>query len=185
MLDQTMGSTGSRAEAAKEEAEGRTKSFEELAHGNPCDGCPAPCCRTQLSPYKTPATFADIDHVRFTLLFPNTELVVAETGEWSVMRWANCIFLDEKDCTCTVHGTPAKPKICVQYDAHNCWYKRNLVTDDPPEIYRLTGRRFEAWVREITFHEDGRIASVPSFERAREVVAAIPVEVEMRPGSPG
>ena len=159
------------------------RTFAELTEEDPCQGCPAPCCRLQISPYKTPQNFADIDHVRFSLLFAQTEMAVAASGEWSLIRWQTCSLFDRDHCACTVHSTPAKPKICSEYNAHNCWYKRNYVGDAPPDIYRLDLRRFEVWVKEIVFDENGAIRSVPSFERSQELLRPLNLDVELRTDS--
>lgn len=150
--------------------------FMEFKQSNPCAGCPAPCCRMQVSQHKTPTTFADIDAIRYLLLFPGTEVCVSSEGEWSVIRWTTCIALDRATSLCTLHHTPLKPQTCLQYNAYSCWYKNNFVIDRPPQIYRLDMARFDVWVKEIRFGDDGRIVSAPDFERSLELLAGLPIE---------
>lgn len=155
-------------------------SFAEVGQHNPCAGCPAPCCRMQLVPYKVPRTAFDIDHVRYMLLFPSTELIVGPAGDWFVLKWEDCRKLDAEACLCTVHGTPEQPRICVTYNAFDCWYRRNFVTDSPPELYRLNLERFERWVQGLLFDEQGAIVEAPCFEEAQALVKAIPITPSFR-----
>jgi len=151
-------------------------SFAELNEGNPCVGCPAPCCRIQLFPLDVPRTFSDLDYIRYMLLFPGTEFVVSTTGEWSMLKWADCRELELGSCTCKVHGTPAQPRICVQYNAYNCWYQRNFVTTQPLDLYRLDRHRFEVWIKSLGFDADRRIVSAPTFEESVAILAEVPIE---------
>jgi hypothetical protein len=161
-----------------------TLGFSEFTQRNPCAGCPAPCCRIQLVSYKVPATFADVDHIRYMLQFPHTEIVSTADGLWWVLKWETCMLFAAGTCTCTVHNTPAKPMVCTNYNAFDCWYKKNFVTEQPPNIYRLSLARFDVWVRSIRFDEDGRIVEAPSFEQSQLLVQGIPIEpmLYMLPG---
>lgn len=155
--------------------------FAKFGQRNPCAGCPAPCCRLQLLPYKTPQTFMDMDHMRYMLLFPRTEMVVSRNGDWSVVKWENCRELEHGTCTCKLHDTVAKPQTCAAFNGYNCWYKRNFVTERPPEIYRLDKARFDVWVGEIHFDEQGQIVRVPGFEVSQEILSDIPIEPMFQP----
>ena len=151
-------------------------SFEQIAESNPCDGCPAPCCRLHLTPCAAPRTFTDLDFARYTLLFPHTEFVVSSQGDWSLLRWQDCSAFDAERALCALHGTRDKPQVCVYFNPHQCWYKRNFVGDGRAEVYRLDRKRFDVWVREIAMDADGTIVSVPSFERSQEILAPLPIE---------
>ena len=151
-------------------------TFEEFATHNPCDGCPAPCCRVQLSPLPVPQTFLAIDYVRYLLLFPGTECVVNAAGEWSQVRWQNCSAFDADCQRCALHGTPAKPRTCTEYNAYSCWYASTFSHAGSPEVYRLDRARFEVWVQEIVFDAHGRILDVPGFERSQQLLRDLPIE---------
>lgn len=155
--------------------------FKEFSHRNPCASCPAPCCRLQLIPYRTPTTFMDIDFVHYMLLFPRTEIVVTRGGEWNIVKWENCGEFDADSLICKMHGTPGKPRTCAMYNPYNCWYKKAFVLDGSPEMYRLDLARFEAWLNDIHFAEDGKISSAPNFERSLEILKDIPIEPCLRP----
>jgi hypothetical protein len=130
----------------------------------------------QLVSYRTPKTFMDMDHVRYLLLFPHTEMVVTLNGDWYILKWENCHEFESSACTCKLHNTPAKPRTCTTFNAYNCWYKKNFVTEQPPEIYRLNLDRFDIWVNEILFDEQGRIVSAPNFEESQAILNTLPIE---------
>lgn len=153
-----------------------TFSFAEFSQSNPCFGCPAPCCRMQLIPCKIPASFKDLDYVRYMLLFPDTEAIVKQDGGWGLIKWVQCGAFDDQKFLCTLHNTPEKPQICSTYDAHNCWYKKSFVLTDSQELYRLNSARFEVWIKEIQFAENGNIISAPDFNRSLELLKDIPIE---------
>lgn len=151
-------------------------TFSQFNQENPCLGCPAPCCRMQLIPYRVPQTFMDMDHVRYMLLFPNTEMVVTLAGDWFVLKWEQCREFEAGTCTCKIHESVTQPRICFAYNAYNCWYKRNFVTEEPAELYRLNLARFDAWVGQILFDETGKIVSAPCFEDSSEFMKQIAIE---------
>lgn len=152
-------------------------NFTALAGNNPCEGCPAPCCQMQVMPWVPPKNLMSVDHIRFSLLFPDTEFIVSEAGEFSLIKWTKCAKFDEEKCTCTVHATPEQPLTCVHFNPFQCWYKRNFVTDGPsPDVYRLNMARYEKWVTKIEFDSDNTITKFPSFEEAQDLLKDIAIE---------
>lgn len=151
-------------------------NFAEFRQSNPCFGCPAPCCRMQLIPCQIPSNFMDLDYVRYVLLFPDTEVVVMQNGTWSLIKWVKCSAFDDTKCICKIHNTPEKPHICETYNAHNCWYKKNFVLTDSQELYRLNLERFDVWIKEIQFAENGNIISAPDFEKSLDIIKDIPIQ---------
>ena len=151
-------------------------NFIEFGQKNPCFGCPAPCCRLQLIPYKAPTTFLDLDYVSYMLLFPRTEVVVSINGDWNILKWEDCHAFEAFTLTCKIHDTPEKPRTCAMYNPYNCWYKKSFVLNEPPQAYRLDLARFNLWVTEVKFSSDGKIMSGPNFERALEILKDQPIE---------
>ena len=151
-------------------------SFAEYGQSNPCFGCPAPCCRMQIIPCKTPESYNDLDYLRYMLQFPNTEAIIRPDGSWSLIKWVDCIAFDLTSHKCRLHGTPQKPLICRNYDAYNCWYKKNFVNASSQEIYRLNLARFDVWIQHIQFDTGGMIASAPDFNAGLELIKDIPIE---------
>lgn len=153
--------------------------FKQISQMNPCTGCPAPCCRVQVVPYRIPATYTEIDFIYYMLQFPRTEMVVTLTGDtvgWSIVKWEDCGAFEASTFTCKLHHMPEKPRMCRAYDAYNCWYKRCFVVERSPEVNRLDMARFKAWVNEIQFADDGKIISAPDFERSVEILNDMPIE---------
>jgi hypothetical protein len=136
----------------------------------------------QLIPHRTPVTFMDIDFLRYMLLFPDTEVVVTLNGEWSILKWEQCVEFDVSTHTCKLHNTADKPRTCSMYNPYNCWYKKAFVLNDSNQVYRLDLARFNLWVAELQFAEDGKINSAPDFERSLEILkdTAIEPRVELQ-----
>lgn len=151
-------------------------TFTEFSQKNPCAGCPAPCCRMQLIPHRTPATFMDIDFLCYMLLFPKTEVVITPNGEWSILKWEQCSEFEASTHTCRLHNKSDKPRTCAMYNPYNCWYKRSFVLKDSNQVYRLDFVRFDLWVKDLQFGEDGKIISAPNFEKSLEILKDLPIE---------
>jgi hypothetical protein len=118
----------------------------------------------------------DLDYVRYMLLFQDTEAIVRKNGTWGLIKWVKCSAFDDKNCLCKLHNTPQKPHMCEAYDAYDCWYKNNFVLTDSQEIYRLSLERFDLWVQEIQFAENGNIISAPDFNQSLNILRNIPIK---------
>lgn len=148
-------------------------SFVELLSRNPCNGCPAPCCRMTTTPYSTPTTYRDIDHLLYLLRFDRCETVWASEGAWSLVHWSVCAELDTGSCRCKLHGSLAKPLVCREYDPISCWYKRVFIGRGDPEILRINLARMEILVDTIAFDDRGLIVRMPDFKEACALVHEI------------
>lgn len=156
-------------------------SFSDYGQRNPCYSCPAPCCRLQLIPYGAPTTFMHLDFIRYMLLFPNTEVIVSRNGNWNIVKWEDCREFDITTQKCKLHNSPIKPRTCAMYNPYNCWYKKIFVLQGSEEVYRINIERFNIWINEIRFDEDGQIVEAPDFERSLEVLKNIPIEPCFKP----
>lgn len=151
---------------------GRTTTFAEQADGNPCEGCSAPCCRLTIVPQPEPRTFRALDTLRFLAAHADHELLLDRQGRWHLAVERPCRLLTD-DRRCSVHGTPAQPKICVYFSPHNCWYKRNFhEVTDPPDLIRMDLAAFERVVAEVAFDGDGNVTEVPPYDELRRLAAA-------------
>ncbi len=151
-------------------AEFSEKNFIEIAERNPCTGCSAPCCRVLLIPHKPPATFLELDYIRYMLGFKNVEMIVNSEGQWHVYLKETCQLLDEKTNLCTVHNTSRKPKVCDYYNPYQCWYQRNLTTENPPDTILIDREGIERILPHVKFDNDGNIKEVPNWEKMRELL---------------
>lgn len=148
------------------------RNFSAFAEHNPCDGCSAPCCRMVIVPQETPTTFHGLDHLRYLVAHEGVELLLDRNGHWQLSTHAPCSLLAE-DNRCSVHATPKKPKICVNYDPHGCWYRRNFHdVDEPPDVIRMDLAGFERILDRVTFDDDGDIVDVPSYDELRRLAGA-------------
>ena len=159
---------------AQPPAKPQGKSFAQIMEENPCDGCPAPCCRTQIHAVIPPQDLMSVDHIRFSLLHPERELTIDSQGKFSYVEWTDCSMLDKENFTCKVHGTARQPRTCVHFNPHNCWYKRNFVeTEDAPDLVRMNLERFEKWMEAMVFDENDKLIESPNYQELQEMVKDI------------
>lgn len=150
----------------------RGDNFMEKAEENPCLDCSAPCCRLLLIPHPTPATFMDMDYLRYMVAFEGVEMILTSDGHWQVLVDRTCRLLDPETNRCMVHGTSRKPKTCAFFNPHRCWYRRNFDRSaDPPDVIRIGMPVLEAILPLIRFDKEGNIIEIPAWELIREIAA--------------
>ena len=146
------------------------KNFLDLAEENICAKCSAPCCRLLLVPHPTPATFMDLDYIRYVVGFYGAQMILNNDGRWQLLIEQACRLLDQETNLCTVHATPRQPKTCVYYNPHRCWYKRNFDNEgQPPELIRVDMDKLEAILPHVRFDKEGNILEIPKWEAIREL----------------
>lgn len=149
-----------------------TRSFDAIANTKSCDGCSAACCRMLIFPHPQPQTFLDIDYLRYMLGFPGVEVQIDSDGSWSIAVLRDCRHLDPDTHRCTIHQSPSRPRICESYQADQCWYHRNFVSERPPELVRLDTTRFEQLLPLLRFDDTGRIVQAPNWEELRQLAGS-------------
>jgi Fe-S-cluster containining protein len=150
---------------------GRNATYAEHAEANPCEGCSAPCCRLTILPQAEPRTFRALDSLRYLVAHEDHELLLDRKGQWKLSISRRCRLLTD-DNRCSVHDTPAKPKICVFFNPHGCWYKRNFQeVEEPPDLIRMDLDGFERVVSSVHFDADGNVIDVPPFDELRRLAA--------------
>jgi Fe-S-cluster containining protein len=147
----------------------RGKNFIQFCETNPCDGCPAYCCKTIIIPYDAPLTFMQMDYILVMLGFPHVKMLITRDGEWKVKIERDCTFFDPENSLCTLHNPDKKPKTCSAYNAYNCWYKRNFAIDRPPDIIQFDLASFKKMAKHVSFSDDGNIVTIPSWDNLREI----------------
>jgi hypothetical protein len=144
------------------------RNFPEIAEENVCTSCSAPCCRVLLVPHPTPATFMDLDYIRYVVGFQGARMILNNDGRWQLLIDQVCRLLDPETNLCSVHNTPRQPKTCVYYNPYRCWYKRNFdQKENPPELIRIDMEKLEAILPHIRFDENGNILQIPKWEVIR------------------
>ena len=57
----------------------------------------------------------------------------------------------------------------------------HFVLNGSNQVYRMDLARFEVWVNEIQFAEDGQIVTAPDFERSLAILKDMPIEPRLEP----
>jgi hypothetical protein len=141
----------------------------ELTRADPCDDCSAPCCTTPMFPVAAPQTASALDHLRFTLGFPGTEIVVAD-GSWAIALHSRCQHLEGGRCS--LYGRPERPISCQYLDAWACSYKAVFEADRPDHAVRVRLEELPALVSTYAFDELGVAATIPSADEVRSAIEA-------------
>lgn len=156
------------------------RNLPDRVASNPCEGCSAPCCRMQTFSVAPPNGFKALDHIRYLLGFPSTEVILNADGSWQALVWNACRFLEGAQCG--VHGTPRKPQTCVFYNPYECWYKRNfhesVVT--PPDLIRFDPEAFERLLATVTLDDNDALTALPSWDDLRALAAGPPAPATSR-----
>ena len=144
-------------------------SFTEQAEANPCLGCSAPCCRLLLLPHPTPSTFMELDYIRYMLGFPGIRMILDSGGRWQTVIEQTCRLFDPATHLCTVHNNPRKPKTCVFFNPHQCYYRANFESGDVRDLVWLSLEAFEVLLPYIHLDVEGNIVEIPAWDRIREL----------------
>lgn len=153
-----------------------------LTHGqalqSPCLTCSdTPCCSYLPVHTFTVHTLADVDYAGYLLNFTGIELAINAEGQWSTYFRQSCRHLSPTDGSCTLHGSPAQPIVCQQYNPYQCWYKRVMTVSASDELVRIDRRRLD-WILEHTrYDEHRRIVSSPSWHNLVAACAELPLDV--------
>jgi hypothetical protein len=139
-----------------------TLSFDQCIE-SPCTGCTAPCCQFLPLHDFVIQRFQDVDYARYLLNFENIELALVSGTTWRVHYTAPCSRLSPTG-GCTLHNSPEKPQVCLNYDAYDCFYRPMFLDSETPNFLRFDGVRFEAFVSMLEFDSKGMLLSLPSSE---------------------
>jgi hypothetical protein len=131
------------------------KSLSEMKN-NPCGECEAPCCRSLFFSHPAPASYMQLDYVRFTLNFPGVEYIVNPTTWWLVIS-ATCNHFNQDNRKCELFGKPERPLVCVHLNQWDCGQYKQIVSKKT-EILRLTHENYECFVDNYKFDEFGYIS---------------------------
>ncbi len=134
---------------------------------DPCDDCSAPCCTTPMFPIAAPQTASSLDHLRFTLGFPGTEVVVAD-GSWAIALHSRCRHLEGGRCS--IYGQPERPVSCQYLDAWACSHKAVFETPRPDHAVRVRLEELPALVSTYAFDDLGVAATIPTADEVRAAI---------------
>ncbi len=148
----------------------------DLSHsdalGSPCETCAtSPCCtHLPLNNFRV-TNLLELDHARYLLNFDNIELGLSASGDWSAYYTYPCRFLDRSTFGCTIHNQPHQPRICVNYNPYNCWYKRVFSVSEHSDFIRIDHARMQLLEQHIEFDAERKITSVPEWDVLLEMMA--------------
>jgi len=159
-------------------------SYRE-ARQAPCLTCTASPCCNYLSLHKMKfTTLLDADYATYLLNFEGIILGLEADGMVEVYFNQPCRYLDVPSGLCTVHGTPTQPSICVHYDAHTCWYRKAILTDDYAEGPFLDRSRLAWYVERLSFDDARRVVATPDWAEMVEAFRSMPLERHAAPPPP-
>jgi hypothetical protein len=167
-------SWNSIAESIVDFGERRLSYPEGLA--SPCTTCrTAPCCtHLRVQSFKA-SKLTELDLARYLLNFERIELGLSPEGEWSVYYTYPCRHLDRQDFTCTVHGTPRQPQVCVTYNPFNCWYKSVFTSRSSERSLRVDRQRLEYILAQVVVDDDRNILEMPTWDSLSQGCAQLPL----------
>ena len=107
-----------------------------------CKGCPALCCHDLVMPIPRPRTAAEIEEVRWKLLY-DTVSVFVSGGQWHLQVKARCIYLTD-DHLCSIYEK--RPDRCRRHDPSDCerygsYYDVRFSTPEELEAYLAREKR--------------------------------------------
>ncbi len=141
---------------------------------SPCLTCrTAPCCTHLRVQTFRATTQMELDLVRYLLNFERFELGLSADGEWSVYYSYPCRFLDRQQFTCTVHGTPRQPQVCVTYNPFSCWYKEVFTRPANARLLRFDRQRVEYLLARVVVDGHRNIVEMPSWESLNQAFAQL------------
>lgn len=143
-----------------------TLSFDQCIE-SPCTGCSAPCCQFLPLHDFGIQRFQDVDYARYLLNFENIELALVSGTTWRVHYRAPCSRLSPMG-GCTLHNSPEKPQVCLNYDAYNCFYRPMFIDTETSNFLRFDAQRFEEFASMLEFDSTGMVVSLPSPERLKD-----------------
>lgn len=140
------------------------------ARESPCMSCPSSPCCTHLNLESIPLdTVSEVDRALYLLNFEGIYMsLFPDLATARVFLHQPCRHLDPSGL-CSVYRTEDQPALCAAYKAHECGYRRTILTTDSEESPLVDHARMLWLAEHMTFDEDRRVSSKPKFD---DVIAA-------------
>jgi hypothetical protein len=158
------------------------------AINSPCESCTSsPCCSLFQLDLVTVSNLMELDTINYYLNFNNIEICLSLNGEWTVYYSYPCRFFDKEKSICTLHATPQKPGICVNYNPHQCFYKKakNTNQDGQQGLIWINRERMDFIMTQVSFDDDRNLLDVPEKEKLYQDISRIPYQDPKRVDTPG
>jgi len=150
---------------------GRGGNFFEMSE-NPCLNCPAPCCQLLAFNYGFPDGFSNADFMRYLAGFEGIEFAISDRG-YMIIVWTACAHFESESRNCSLHQTARKPNVCRYYNAHDCWYKRNFLTQDTADILILKREETGEILNHFEYDKNGKILYQPRMAQVAAILSEL------------
>lgn len=94
---------------------------------------------------------------------PGFRVGLRENGTWMIFWASTCRYLD-RHRRCTIHGHSLQPKICREYSANRCWYRRAFSAAGSLSFIRFTPESLARVAAEVTFDANGLLDRTPAWD---------------------
>ncbi|HUZ78742.1 MAG TPA: hypothetical protein VMV93_14270 [Chloroflexota bacterium] len=146
------------------------------ARESPCATCASSPCCTYVGIGKFELdTLQQVDYAAYLLNFDRIELGLHASGRWTIFYRAPCRFLDRESRACTIHNQPNQPRVCVNYNPFNCWYRRTEQASVSQEFLRVDAARLKFMAERMTFDANRNVVSVPEWAEMMAGFAGLPM----------
>lgn len=157
------------------------------AKASPCEACTScSCCSLFQLDYLTANNLMELDTINYYLNFNNIEVCLSGEGEWTVYYDYPCRLFNAEKSICTLHATPQKPGICVNYNPHYCFYKKVKESkDNSSSVIWISRERMDFIMSHVSFDQDRNVLEIREKEKLFEEVSRIPYQMPDRIDAPG
>lgn len=153
-----------------------TLSYYEAVK-SPCEVCSSsPCCSLFQLDLVTVTNLMGLDTINYYLNFDNIEICLSPGGEWTIYYSFPCRFFVKEKSVCTLHATPQKPGICVNYNPYYCFYKKakNAKQDSQQGLMWINRERMDFIMNRVSFDDDRNLLDMPDKEKMFRELSSIP-----------
>jgi hypothetical protein len=163
------GTTGWQPVALTRPPSAERRRFRDPGVAQPCDGCPAWCCRTLVFRRPPPSDAKQVDFLRYALGFPAVEAKLAGDG-WALVVHTTCRHLSGQRCA--LYGSEARPIECAEYDEGDCDYRRDFGPRWDGAAARIGFAEFPVLARSFGYDDLGRVIDSPTSASLSQALAA-------------
>lgn len=152
----------------------------QSVQSSPCHRCKSSdCCKHLLLNQLTAHQLQDLDTIKYYLNFVGLKVAFNTNGQWSIYYQATCDKFVESDQTCSIHGQPSQPAICVHYNPYQCFYKsfdqvKNQPNHDKDSFIWMNVERFNHLVSALEFDESHMIIGLKQADSMLQQLNDIP-----------
>jgi hypothetical protein len=146
---------------------------------SPCSSCPEtfccknlPLCKIDFNKKK------DFEKALFILGFKGMWAGLRENGDWFLFLHKTCTFLESDSAKCCLYGTKLRPKICLDFPAEGCWYKKAFRIDQSDLFIKFNRQRLVRFAEMIRYDHDDKIYRVPDWDVLISELGPIPFYTE-------